>query len=199
MQERDEVGMTHTPVRDHHINPGDAGAETGPPELGDVGAGAGPPELGDALAHLLRVMERTSAQLSARRGDSVDKAAFGVLLRLLQDGPQRSSALAESLLADPSTVSRHVTHLVGLGHVERTADPDDGRATMLAATDAGRAFARSLRTRRNTTVAGVVAAWPETDRTHLTTLLTRFTTDLEHHRPQLLADATPTRPEGDPA
>lgn len=172
--------MTHDHVRDH-----------------DLCVGPAPGELGDALVHLLKVMERTSAQLSARRGDGVDKAAFGVLFRLLQDGPQRSGALAESLLADPSTVSRHVAHLVGLGHVQRAADPDDGRATVLVATEAGRAFAEGLRTRRNETIAGVVADWSVTDRTRLHTLLARFTADLEHHRPQLLAEATPTAREGE--
>ena len=144
-------------------------------------------QLGDELVRLLKVMERTAAHVTARRGDGVDKAAFSVLHRLVHDGPQRSSALAESMLADPSTISRHVAQLVGLGFVRRQADPDDGRATVLAATPSGTECAHVSRRRRNDAMATVVADWSAQDRSTLTTLLARFTNDLEHHRPQLLA------------
>jgi len=140
-------------------------------------------QLGDELVRLVKVMERAAAQVAARRGDGVDKAAFSVLYRLVYDGPQRSGALAESLFADPSTISRHVAQLVGLGYVHREADPDDGRATVLAATPSGTACAHANRRRRNDAMATVVADWSTQDRSTLTTLLARFTTDLEHHRP----------------
>lgn len=148
---------------------------------------AGSEQLGDELVRLLKVLERTGAQVAARRGDGVDKAAFSVLHRLVHDGPQRSGALAEALFADPSTISRHVAQLVELGHVRREADVGDGRATVLAATPSGTAWAHTHRRRRNATMATVVAGWSAQDRSALTTLLARFTTDLEHHRPQMLA------------
>lgn len=138
-------------------------------------------DLGDALVRLMKTIERTGAQLAGRRGDGLEKAAFRVLFTLL-DRPRRSSALAEDLQADPSTVSRHVGHLVALGHVARTADPGDGRATVLTVTDSGRAVAGELRRRRNATIEAATAGWSGADRAHLTALLTRFTHDLEHHR-----------------
>jgi hypothetical protein len=55
-----------------------------------------------------------------------------------EDGPRRAGALADAVHSDPSTISRQIGHLVKLGYVERTADPEDGRATLLAATDEGR-------------------------------------------------------------
>lgn len=146
-------------------------------------------ELGDELVHLLKAMERTSAQIAARRKDSVDKGAFTVLFRLVHDGPQRSGALAEATLADPSTVSRHVAHLVSKGLVERTADPVDGRATVLAVTERGRACAHTIRERRNAAIATIVVDWSPDDRSQFTALLTRFTRDLERQRPQLLAQS----------
>lgn len=158
--------------------------------------------LGDELLRLLKSMERTSAHVAARRHDVVDKAAFAVLFRLLHDGPQRSGALAEAMLTDPSTVSRHVAQLVELGLVERTADPADGRATVLAITEQGHRTARDMRTRRNATISAVVADWPDTDIAVLTRLLARFTADLEHHRPHILAECdvqpslAPSRSEG---
>jgi DNA-binding MarR family transcriptional regulator len=159
---------------------------TEPTGIGDDGVD-GSEQLGDELVRLLKVMERTAAQVAARRGDDVDKAAFSVLHRLVHDGPQRSGALAEALLADPSTISRHVAQLVALGYVHREADPDDGRATVLAATTTGTEWAHTHRRRRNAAMATVVADWSTQDRSALTTLLARFTTDFEHHRPQMLA------------
>lgn len=154
-------------------------------------------DLGDGLVRLLRAMERTGAQLSARRQDGLDKAAFIVLVRLVRDGPQRSRALAESALADPSTISRHVAHLVQLGLVERRPDPSDGRATVLAATAAGVRLAAELRQRRHATVAAVVADWTPDDRARFAALLTRFTDDLERSRPALLAGCGTPAPLGE--
>ena len=143
--------------------------------------------LGDALARLLKVLERTGAQLSARRQDGLERAAFTLLFWLVHDGPMRSRTLADLALSDPSTVSRHVAHLVDLGLVERRADPDDGRATLLAATPDGVRLAAELRRRRNSTLAAVVADWTTVEQEQLRGLLLRFTDDLERLRPSLLA------------
>ena len=51
-----------------------------------------------------------------------------LLVHLVKGGPQRSGALAEAVHSDPSTISRQVAHLVRLGLVERTADPEDREA-----------------------------------------------------------------------
>ena len=77
-------------------------------------------------------------QLAASRstsGDGVEWAAYGLLFQLVNDGPRRSSALAETACVDPSTVSRQVAQLVKAGLVERQSDPEDGRASLLVATE----------------------------------------------------------------
>lgn len=183
--------MSSNSVTDEVVTDPEGGATTVPGHV-----------LGDELLRLLKSMERTSAHVAARRHDVVDRAAFAVLFRLLHDGPQRSGALAEAMLTDPSTVSRHVAQLVELDLVERTADPADGRATVLAITEHGHRTAREMRTRRNATVSAVVADWPDTDIGVLTELLARFTADLERHRPHILAECdaqpsiAPSRSEG---
>lgn len=63
-------------------------------------------------------------------------ALEAVILR----GPLRSQALAEALRLDKSTTTRVVDALMRKGYVTRTADPDDARAVLLAATDSGRAL-----------------------------------------------------------
>lgn len=143
--------------------------------------------LGDQLSRLQRLRERTVQQLGARGVDGLEMAAYRCVFALLERGPMRSGALAEVLLADPSTVSRHVAQLVALGHLERRPDPDDGRATVIAVTGPGRAAAAGMRSRRNERLATVVGDWEPQDRTDLVRLLTRLLDDYELARESLLA------------
>lgn len=147
----------------------------------------GAAELGKEFGRLIRLMDRTNTHSVTRRRDGVDKAAFVALFKLVEGGPQRSSCLAECTLSDPSSVSRQVAQLVELGLVERTADPDDGRATLLAATERGRQTAANVLRRRTLNFSMLLADWPIDDRQRFTELLERFTTDFERYRPQFLA------------
>ena len=91
------------------------------------------------------LQHRCASSSTANRrtsGDGVEWAAYGLLFQLVNDGPQRSSALAETACVDPSTVSRQVAQLVKAGLVERQSDPEDGRASLLVATERGRARLR---------------------------------------------------------
>ena len=74
-------------------------------------------------------------------------------------GPLRQSALAEHVHTDPSTVSRHVAELVGDGLVQRQADPDDGRASLLALTAAGVVAVDAMREARDARIAAALDGW----------------------------------------
>ena len=67
-----------------------------------------------------------------------------------------------------------------LGLVERTADPEDGRATLLAATDEGRRVFEENRRVRNERIAEMLADWSVADRRNLAALLGRFSTAFEN-------------------
>lgn len=136
------------------------------------------------LVRLHRLRDRALAQMKDRSG--IEPAGFVVLFRLVCDGPMRSGALAEAVNSDASTVSRQVAQLVERGLVVRTADPDDGRATVLQATDYGRETADRIRQRRRESIAIVTKDWPEPDREHFAALLTRFVEDYDRARPLLL-------------
>lgn len=71
-------------------------------------------------------------------GTAMPDNGVAVLAQLIKRGPMRSSDLAGCTALDPSTVSRQVDSLVRNGSVRRTADPHDGRATLLEITPAGR-------------------------------------------------------------
>lgn len=152
--------------------------------------------VGTQLIRLVRLIERNHAQYQADHPDAVERATYILLVHLVKDGPQRAGALAESVHSDPSTVSRQIAQLVKLGLVERTADPEDGRATLLAATVEGRRVFEENRRSRNERIAAMIAHWAPSDRALFAELLGRFTTDFENlktsHGPQ--PTSAPARP-----
>jgi DNA-binding MarR family transcriptional regulator len=62
-------------------------------------------------------------------------ASYLLLAWLIDEGPVRASAIAESFEIDKGAISRQIVHLEELGLVTRTPDPDDGRATLVAASE----------------------------------------------------------------
>jgi DNA-binding MarR family transcriptional regulator len=108
----------------------------------------------------------------------VDPGAFPVLHHLAATGPSRQGHLAEALGLDASTISRHVRTLVGEGLLEVARDPDDGRATVLTLTDAGRTFlVERLRMHRATLRAATDDFTPQ-ERTELVRLLNKLAANL---------------------
>jgi DNA-binding MarR family transcriptional regulator len=126
------------------------------------------------LGRLMRLVERAQAQYHAEHPDAVERATYHLLVHLVNDGPRRAGALAEAVHSDPSTVSRQIAHLVRLGLVERRADPEDGRASLLAATAEGRRVFAENRRLRNAKIAALMADWSAADREALRELLNRF-------------------------
>jgi DNA-binding MarR family transcriptional regulator len=60
-------------------------------------------------------------------------SSYLMLAYLADHGALRGSAIAEALCIDKGAVSRQLGHLVELGLVDRSPDPDDGRATLVSA------------------------------------------------------------------
>ena len=123
---------------------------------------------------LLRRSRAISARLASELHPDLDGAAYG-LLALLQDaGPLRASDLVSRLGLDKSTVSRQVASLVALGLVDRTADPDDGRAQVLTPSPEGAARLARIRDARRARWESDLADWPAEDIATLGALLARF-------------------------
>jgi DNA-binding MarR family transcriptional regulator len=131
-------------------------------------------ELEREIGLLLRRARAISSRLAAQLHPDLDGAAFG-LLALLQDaGPLRASDLVARLGLDKSTVSRQVASLVGLGLVERSADPDDGRAQVLTPSDEGAARLAQIRDARRARWEADLGHWPAEDVATLAELLHRL-------------------------
>ncbi|KAA2251388.1 winged helix-turn-helix transcriptional regulator [Solihabitans fulvus] len=143
-------------------------------------------ELGFQLVRFIRLVGRASAQFTTAQKGGIERASYALLAHLVLDGPQRTTALAEAVHSDTSTVSRQSGALVQHGLVERRADPDDGRACLLAATERGTRVFEHNRRERNRHIARLTDHWPDEDRRTLVTLLDRFNSDCETYRPDLV-------------
>jgi DNA-binding MarR family transcriptional regulator len=152
--------------------------------------------LGEQVIRLQRAFAAMRHQLVANRstsGDGVEWAAYGLLFQLVNDGPRRSSALAEAACVDPSTVSRQVAQLVKAGLAERQSDPEDGRASLLVATERGRLAYAAKQEHRQRMFTHVLEGWSADDVDALTALLTRFNDSLVEQRTSLV-NLTPHQP-----
>lgn len=124
-------------------------------------------------------LQRTVRQAKARRvaatGDDVESATQLLLHTVQAHGPMRSSALAASVQADLSTVSRQVAALVSRGLLERQADQLDGRASLLAVTGAGRTAIAEHEQVRQAFFDEVLAGWSTAELRQFAQHMERFT------------------------
>ena len=141
-------------------------------------------QLGLQLVRFLRLLERANHQMTDKP-HGVEKAGYMLMAHLVINGPQRTSALADAVHSDPSTVSRQVAQLVRAGLVERRADPLDGRACLLAATGDGRQLFDDMRAQRNQHIDQMLGGWPLERRQQLVELFDELNTDIENYRPQM--------------
>jgi DNA-binding MarR family transcriptional regulator len=130
----------------------------------------------ESFIGLQRTVRRSKARLLAAAGDDVESASHLLLHTVAVHGPMRASALAASVNADLSTVSRQVTVLVGRGLLERQADQCDGRASLLAVTGAGQARVAEHESGRQAFFEDVLAGWGTGEMRQFAQQLERFTT-----------------------
>lgn len=71
------------------------------------------------------------------------------VLNQLEKGIDRPGALARAECVSAPSMTRTVSSLVDGGYVDRAPDPDDGRASVLSLTDAGREVLRTVRRSRD--------------------------------------------------
>lgn len=112
-------------------------------------------------------------------GEELDFGAI-LLMKSLLHGPMRLSSLAGTLDLDASTVSRHVRHLEERGLLERSSDPEDGRASRVGLSALGRQRLEAGAERRRAFVGALLVDWPPEDREHLRLLLNRLLDELDH-------------------
>jgi DNA-binding MarR family transcriptional regulator len=175
--------MPSTSPSDTTANPPPPGAPpTGAPASGIVRPAVPATAEEAVMTATIRVGRRLRQRLP---GDDVEFTALALLKMVAHAGPLRLTALAASLDLDTSTVSRQVRALEDRGLIERTTDPDDGRASRLAVTEAGRRSLFEGAQRRRELIGEIIADWSAEDRESLRLLLHRLAdafTPQENHQ-----------------
>ena len=134
----------------------------------------------ESFIDLQRTVRRSKARLLAAAGNDVESATHLLLHAVESEGPMRASALATSVHSDLSTVSRQVTTLVNRGLLERRADQLDGRACLLAVTDAGRAAIAEHEQGRQAFFDEGLADWSAEEMRQFAQQLERLTAAYDH-------------------
>jgi len=101
----------------------------------------------DALNQAIRLLSlrhrARAAQLLAPLGLHTGQEAL--LLELDRMGPSIQAQLSEALGCEPPSVTLMTRKLEASGHIQRTPDPADRRATVVALTASGKALADQIR------------------------------------------------------
>jgi DNA-binding MarR family transcriptional regulator len=131
---------------------------------------------------LLKAVRLVRSDLAARP-ETVPTGTLGVLatINTLTGEPTGGchlKDLAVRCALDPSTVSRAVAALVRSGLAARTADPRDGRASVLTVTPSGQHTLDEFNRLADERLADALRGWSPEDIAVLSALLQRFATDL---------------------
>jgi DNA-binding MarR family transcriptional regulator len=136
----------------------------------------------DLIQRELIVLIRRALRGTVLHGEGgehlLDLAAYSLLIRLADDGPQRSGDLARSFGVDKSTMSRQVSALERAGLVSREEDPVDGRAYQVGISEAGRRSLEGTRSERRRAYRELLCHWSEEDRREFARLLARYNADM---------------------
>jgi DNA-binding MarR family transcriptional regulator len=123
---------------------------------------------------LLRRIRKGIAERAVQVHPALNPTSYTLLATLSDFGPRRAAELAELFAMDKGTVSRVVHQLLELDLVERSPDPDDGRASIISVTaEAERRLAHMHELRREL-FAERLSDWRAEDIEHLDAELDRF-------------------------
>jgi DNA-binding MarR family transcriptional regulator len=142
-----------------------------------------------ALARLARMATgREGARLRAERsGVSLSQPALAVLAASRSAGAVRLSELSRLTGLEPALISREVRELTATGHVQRRADPSDGRAGIVALTPKGRRTSETYRAAADEIMAEVLSSWTAADLHALAGHLERVVRDFSGPPPARVA------------
>ena len=138
---------------------------------------------------LIRRVRRVIGARSAMVHPDLQPAAYLMLAYLVEKGPQRSSVIAEKFEIDKGAVSRQVQHVVDLGLVERTPDPADRRASILAVTVDGRRRFEEVNAERRQILDDRLGDWDDDELALFAAQMARYNASLEDR--ELVASAQP--------
>jgi len=128
-------------------------------------------QLESAFSLLFTQLRRAYAQAAEAVSPGMMPGTFKVLTVIDHIGPVSASTLAERMEQDKGLISRAVTELEGLGLIERTPDPTDGRIRLITLSALGHERYDSVRFPFVDRLEAAMNAWPIESIERLTGLL----------------------------
>lgn len=126
------------------------------------------------LTLLLRRARASSGDMAREVHPDLEPAAYGILSRLHETGPERATLLAGYFGVGKATMSRQLRALEDLGLIRREPDPADGRAFLVELTEEGRSRFTRVREARRRRYVSRLAAWDRAELGDLARLLRRL-------------------------
>ena len=117
------------------------------------------------LASRLRLdISRMARRLRQEAGASLSPSQTAALVTIERHGPLTPSELAERERVQRPTVTRVLARLEEAGLVDRAADPQDRRSSLVSISDDGRALLETARARKDAYLARRIDALEPADR-----------------------------------
>ena len=124
--------------------------------------------------------ERATRRASRLTGLDWTFSALLILEGMRETEMVRMTELAELVGTTPPTVTKLVKELEGKGLIARTPDEQDGRASIVTLTEAGKEVADAIVAARLEALQQVMADWSDEDLRKLAVLFERLRTDMRH-------------------
>ncbi|MDL5203785.1 MarR family transcriptional regulator [Streptomyces sp. ALI-76-A] len=131
------------------------------------------------LTVLLRRARANQGEMAREVHPDLESAAYGLLVRLDEFGPQRATELAAYIGVGKATMSRQLRALEELGLVAREPDPADGRAWLVALTQEGHDRVTRVREARRARYARRLDDWDSREVSELARLLHQLNRQME--------------------
>lgn len=153
------------------------------------------PNTAAELVHQIFDLQRAvrCVAVANARGMDTGVALQGVL-RFVGERESRATHLAARLGVSAPVLSRHIAELEDLGLVHRRPDPEDGRAQLVALTEAGRARLVEIEEHRTATLQGYLQEWSQQDAEETARVLRNLAGSLRDSARAKAAGPTTTNP-----
>jgi DNA-binding MarR family transcriptional regulator len=133
----------------------------------------------DEVGVLVRRLRRVIGERAREVHESLHPSAYLLLTYVADRGPLRASAIVEHFAMDKAAVSRQVQLLMDLGLVDRTPDPEDGRATLLSVSADGRSRLADVAAHRRKLLDERLGDWDAQELADFAGDLARYNATLE--------------------
>ncbi|GAA3120385.1 MarR family winged helix-turn-helix transcriptional regulator [Streptomyces echinatus] len=123
------------------------------------------------LTVLLRRARANQGEMAREVHPDLESSAYGLLIRLDEQGGQRATELAGYIGVGKATMSRQLRALEELGLIAREPDPADGRAWLVTLTEEGSRRVGTVREARRARYVRQLSHWDRSEVSELARLL----------------------------